>query len=188
MKRLIYLMIVLAMLGLLATGCAPDSGVGAIVPPYIDTGIDPDSWATVPAGEFPYGQQDHMTVIDYDYEIMVTDVTNQQYADFLNEALAAGEIGVGEVEVEFGESVAIVEGVFGYYPGDPFHGYEHEFEIKAGDKLYIPLHEEGLRMTFDSQTFTAIPEYANHPVTMVSWFGADAYAEFYGWRIPTDIE
>ena len=188
MKRLIYLMIVLAMLGLLATGCAPDSGVGAIVPPYIDTGIDPDSWATVPAGEFPYGQQDHMTVIDYDYEIMITDVTNQQYADFLNEALAAGEIGVGEVEVEFGESVAIVEGVFGYYPGDPFHGYEHEFEIKAGDKLYIPLHEEGLRMTFDSQTFTAIPEYANHPVTMVSWFGADAYAEFHGWRIPTDIE
>ncbi|MBU8913394.1 MAG: formylglycine-generating enzyme family protein [Spirochaetales bacterium] len=188
MKRLIYLAIVVAMLGMLAISCTPDATVGAITPPYIDTGVDPDSWAVVPAGEFPYGQHDHMTMIDYDYEIMVTDVTNAQYAAFLNEALAAGEIGMGEVVVEDGESVTTIEGVYGYHPGDPFDNYDHEYEIKAEDKLYIPLDEEGLRLTFDGQTFAAIPEYANHPATMVTWFGANAYAEFYGWRITSDME
>ncbi len=87
-----------------------------------------------------------------------------------------------------GESVRVQEGVSGYYPGDPFHGYEHEEEIRAGDKLHVPLTEEGLRLTFDGETFSAIPEYANHPMTMVTWFGAQAYCEFYGWRLPTEIE
>ena len=67
----------------------------------------------------------------------------------------------------------------GHYPGDPFDGYEHEEEITAGDKLYIPLEEAGLRLTFDGEQFASIPEYANHPMTMVSWFGANAYCEFY---------
>jgi len=185
MKRIIFFFVLLT---LLVTGCTSTSSVGAIVPPYIDTGVDPDSWAIVPQGEFPYGQHDHMTTVEYDYEIMVTDVTNQQYADFLNEALAAGELSVGEVEVEGGEAVWVVEGVFGHYPGDPFQGYKHEEEIKAGDKVYIPLDEEGLRLALDDASFSAIDEYANHPMTMVSWFGANAYCQYYDWRLPSDLE
>ena len=74
--------------------------------------------------------------MDYDYEIMITDVTNEQYARYLNEALAAGVIRIGEVEIEAGETVWVQDGVAGYYPGEPFDGYEHEEEIKPGDKLY----------------------------------------------------
>jgi len=185
MKRALFFLMLIV---LLLAACAPAPNVGAITPPYIDTGIDPDAWARVPAGEFPYGQHDHMTMVDYDYEIMVTDVTNAQYADYLNAALAAGAIRIGEVEEEAGEVVTVYKGVAGYYPGDPFQEYKHEEQIRAGDHLYVPLDKAGLRLTFDGQTFTAIPEYANHPMTMVTWFGANAYCEFNDARLPTEID
>jgi formylglycine-generating enzyme required for sulfatase activity len=172
----------------LAAACGATPEVGAAAPPYLDTGIDPNSWAAVPAGEFPLGQHDHMTMVDYDYQIMVTDVTNQQYADFLNDALEAGVLEVGDVEVEAGENVRLVNGVFGYYPGDPFDGFKHEEVISSGDKLYVPLGEDGLRLVYDGVNFAPIPEYANHPMTMVSWFGADAYCQYYGWRLPGEVE
>lgn len=186
MKRA-YLL--LATLFLLAAGCSPEADIGAIKPPYIETGVDPDSWAIVPAGEFPYGQHDRPTLVDYDYEIMVTDVTNRQYAEYLNEALAENTVQIGVVEVETGGVVEAHEGVYAYYPGDPFHGYDHEEEIKAGDVLYVPF-EEGLRLIFDKENerFSSIPEYENHPVTMVSWFGANAYCQHYGWRLPTEVQ
>ena len=38
------------------------------------------------------GQFNHPTNVDYDYQIMVTPVTNQQYADYLNQALKAGTV------------------------------------------------------------------------------------------------
>jgi formylglycine-generating enzyme len=185
MKRALFTIIVIA---LLATACGPAPNIGAITPPFIDTGIDPETWALIPVGEFPYGQHEHMTMVDYDYEIMVTPVTNEQFANYLNEALASGAIRLGEVEVETGDEIWIEEGVAGFYPGDPFDGYKHEEEIKAGDKLHMPLNEDGLRLTFDGETFSAIHEYSNHPVTMVTWFGAEAYCEYYGWQLPGEIE
>jgi len=185
MKRF-WLVLIPLLLILAACGSAPN--VGAITPPYVDTGVDPESWAVVPAGDFPFGQHDHLTAVDYDYEIMITPVTNAQYARYLNEALAAGVIRIGEVEIEAGETVWVEEGVAGYYPGEPYDGYKHEEEIKPGDKLFMPLQAEGLRLTYDGQQFAAIPEYRNHPMTMVSWFGANAYCTFYDGRLPSEIE
>ena len=185
MKRVIFSLILVI---LLAASCGPAPNVSAITPPYVDTGIDPESWATIPAGDFPYGQHDHMTMVDYDYQIMVTDVTVEQYATYLNQAIASGDVSIGEFELEAGETIWTEEGAGGFYEGDPFDGYKHEEEIKAGDKLYVPLHDSGLRLTFDGQTFSAIPEYANHPMTLVTWFGANAYCEYYDWDLPTEME
>ena len=184
MKRAIFSLIFLA---LIATACQAAPSLGAITPPYIETGIDSDSWATIPAGEFPEGSESHMTMIDYDYEMMVTDVTVEQYANFLTEAVASGDATVGEFELEAGEAVWTEEGVAGYYSGDPFQGHKHEEEVKAGDHLYISF-VEGLRLTHDGNTFTTISEYANHPMTMVSWFGANAYCEYYGYHLPLELE
>jgi formylglycine-generating enzyme required for sulfatase activity len=185
MKRVIFSLILVI---LLATACGPAPSVSAITPPYVDTGIDPESWATIPAADFPYGQHDHMTMVDYDYQIMVTDVTVEQYVTYLNQAIASGDVSIGEFELEAGETIWTEEGAGGFYEGDPFDGYKHEEEIKAGDKLYLPLHDTGLRLTFDGQTFSAIPEYANHPMTLVTWFGANAYCEHYDWALPTEME
>jgi formylglycine-generating enzyme len=91
--------------------------------------------------------------------------------------------------MEAGEVVTRQDGVHRFYSAQPFHGYEHEQGIKAGDKLLLPF-EEGSSLVFeaDSQTFSAIPAYAKHPMTMVTWFGADSYCQYYGWRLPSEIE
>ena len=172
MKRLFYFPILFS---LLLTACGTDA-VTPTTPPLIDTGVDPDSWAVVEAGEFLMGLHEHETNVDYNYEIMVTDVTKTQYADYLNQAVADGSVKVREDQV------------VGYYPGDEFHGYEHELEIKAGDWLYIPLNDPGIRLDFDGGTFSPQAGYDNHPMTMVTWFGAKAYCEHFGYRLPSEIE
>ena len=168
-------LIFLVLLVIFLASCAP-SEVQTTPPPGIDPGIDPDSWALIPAGEFLMGLHEHETILDYNYEIMVTDVTNLQFANYLNEALTAGTIKID------GDQIV------GYYPGDDFNAYEHEEEIKAGDWLHIPLNDPGLRLDFDGATFSPQDGYANHPMTMVTWFGAKAYCEYFDYRLPTEIE
>ena len=165
-------LIFLVLMVLFLASCAP-SGVQTTPPPSIDPGIDTYSWALIPAGEFLMGLHEHGTNLDYNYEIMVTDVTNLQFANYLNEALAAGTIKI------------VGDQIVGYYPGDEFNAYEHEEEIQAGDWLHVPLDDPGLRLEFDAGAFTPQPGYENHPMTMVTWFGAKAYCEFFDWRLPT---
>jgi len=138
--------------------------------------VDPESWVLVPAGEFLAGQFNEEVLLDYDYQLMVTEVTNQQFADYLNEAIEAGAIKI------------VDEQVVGYYPGDEFRGYRHEVEISAGDWLYFPIEADGLRVIFDGEQFVVREGYENHPATNVTWFGAQAFCEYYGWRLPTDHE
>ncbi len=81
--------------------------------------------AAVPSGDFLKGQHEHETEVSYDYEIMVTNVTNEQFASYLNDALADGSI------KREGDEIV------GYYPGDEFDGFRHEEEIAAGDYLHL---------------------------------------------------
>jgi len=163
----------LVLFAALLASCAPvdlDSPL-----PAADTGVDPTSWAQVPAGEFYFGQHDEIESTDA-YEIMVTDVTAQQYADFLNAAIADGTVKVD------GDSV------LGYYPGDEFRGVKHELEIKAGDWEYIPLADASQRVRYDGTRFTVQDGYENHPMTMVTWFGAWGYCQYYDTSLPTEVQ
>ncbi len=145
-------------------------------PPVFDTGVDPEAWAVIPAGEFMQGQFNKEVNLDHSFEMMVTPVTTTQFADYLNEALAAGYIKINGNQVE------------GYYPGDTFRGGRHEEEIKEGYYIHIPIDDPFLRLAYDGQKFTSKTGWENHPMTMVSWFGARAYCEYYDWRLPTELE
>jgi formylglycine-generating enzyme required for sulfatase activity len=170
MRRLLPLLAI----GLLLPACRPVD-LNAPLPTY-ETGVDPQAWALVPAGAFLSGQHNDPVTLDYDYEIMVTDVTVSQYTSYLNEALADGALRID------GEQIV------GFYAGDKFHGVKHEVEIAAAEYLFVPLDDPAARYTFDGTAVAARPGYENHPMTLVSWFGARGYCEFYGGRLPTELE
>ena len=171
MKRLF---LSLSLIAVLLTACQPVD-LNAPMPIY-ETGIDPDTWAQIPAGEFYFGQHEDVESTAA-YEIMITDVTTAQYADFLNAALADGYVKLD------GEQIV------GFYPGDEFHGVKHEERIEAGDWLFIPLDDPSQRIEFTNKiTFGAKEGYENHPMTTVTWFGAWGYCKYYGWHLPTEME
>jgi formylglycine-generating enzyme required for sulfatase activity len=163
----------LSLLALLLASCTPVD-LNAPMPTF-ETGIDSNAWAQIPAGEFYFGQHDEIQITDA-YEIMVTDVTAAQYADFLNVALADGTVKTD------GEKIV------GFYPGDEFRRVKHEEKIEAGDWLFIPLNDPSQRVKFDGSTFIIQTGYENHPMTMVSWFGAWGYCKYYESRLPTELE
>ena len=142
---------------------------------YVDTGVDPDTWITIPSGDFNFGQHNHVKTT-VEFEIMATHVTNKQYANFLNEAIAQKAIYVK------------TDTVWGFHPGDPFDEYLHELEIPAGDYPLVPINVTGLRLNYVDGKFSPKSGYGNHPMVEVSWFGANAYAQFYGYRLPLEIE
>lgn len=159
---------------ILLAGCA--APVQPASTPVIDTGVDAKAWALVPAGPFLYGLHEEETAIDYDYEMMVTPVTNEQYAAYLNAALADGTLKIA------------ADRVVGYYPGDPFSGKKHEEPVAAGDWPYFPLNAPGSRIAYQNGIFAALPGYENHPAVMVTWFGALGYCEAQGGRLPSERE
>jgi len=170
MKRIILPLILLA---ILLASCAPVNLNASI--PIFGTGIDPNAWAEIPAGEFHFGQQEEIETTEA-YEIMVTDVTTAQYVGFLNESLPKGYVKVSS------------DRIVGFYPGDKFHGVKHEEEIKAGNWIYLPLIDPSQHIKFDGTTFTVQSGYENHPMTMVTWFGAWGYCKYYDYRLPTEME
>lgn len=171
MKRAFWALMLLA--ALLAS-CAPVD-LNAPVPTY-DTGVDPNAWATVPAGSFLAGQDARPTMMDHAYQIMVTDVTVSQYVDYLNQAIADGALKVDG------------ERIVGFYPGDPFGGAKHELEISAKEYVFVPTNDPASRFQYEGNRFTAMPGYENHPMTNVSWFGAWGYCGHYGDRLPSELE
>ncbi len=162
------------LLGMLLAACG-SVDLDAPIPVY-DTKVDPNEWVVVPAGKFLSGQFNDPVMIDYDYEIMVTDVTVTQYIDFLNTSLVDGPIEIMD------EQIVI------FYPGDEFHGARHEVEIAAGEYIVVPLDDPASRFAFEGDTFQVKDGYENHPMTNVSWFGARAYCRINHWRLPTEME
>ncbi len=61
-------------------------------------------------------------------------------------------------------------------------------KIDAGYYPHLPLEDVASRINFKDNMFQVKDGYENHPVTMVTWFGAKAYADFYGFRLPSQLE
>jgi len=157
---------------------ACSSAQAPAAPSQFDTRVDPETWAIVPAGEFLFGEHDARVKIDYAYEVMVTGVTNAQYARYLNKAITDGKVRITNNQV------------VGAYPGDKFTGRRHEQKMEAGDKLHMPIGDKDSRLVYDGtqQRFSVKAGYENHPVVAITWLGAKAYCDYFGWRLPTEVE
>ena len=130
--------------------------------------VNESDWVLVEKGEFISGLNENENEVLYDYEIMVTEVTYAQYAVYLNFALKENIIEVKDGLIK------------GFYKGDAFHKKRHEFEILEGNYIYYDLNGVKCRMIYDEGIFSVRKGYEIFPVAYVSWFGANAYAEYYG--------
>ncbi|KKL82901.1 hypothetical protein LCGC14_1980120, partial [marine sediment metagenome] len=103
------------------------------------------------------------------------ETTNAQYCQFLNEALDSNDIMVGVDNIVYGAD--------GSNGGADFVG-EIYFDTYAADS--------DSQITYDGGVFSVRIRDANdmsdHPAVEVSWHGATAFCNYYGYRLPTEWE
>ena len=101
----------------------------------------------------------------------VYETTNDDYVQFLNAALASGDITVS------GNDVLGASGPYAgqlYYDGDG-----------SGIANYGATNGGAARIHYSSGAFVVDEGFENHPVTYVSWYGATAFSDYYGYYLPT---
>jgi formylglycine-generating enzyme required for sulfatase activity len=107
-------------------------------------------------------------------EMSKYETTNAQYCEFLNAALASGDITVVS---------NVVKGAIGSNSGEDFEG-----------KIYFATYEasDSSQITYSGETFSVRSrdgyDMSNHPVVIVSWYGATAFCNYYGYHLPTEWE
>ena len=110
----------------------------------------------------------------FDGQMSKYETTNAQYCQFLNAALASGDIMIHNSRVL---------GASGSNSGADFI-----------ERLYYNLAGPGddyggaARINYTGSSFTVDSGFANHPVTYVSWYGATAFCNYYSYRLPTKWE
>jgi len=107
------------------------------------------------------------------------ETTNAQYCQFLNAALATGDITV------IGNDVV---GANGSNTGADFAG-EYYYNLAGPGYTYNDATNGGAaRINYTGNAFTFDAGFESHPVPYVSWYGATAFCNYYGWRLPTEWE
>jgi len=105
-------------------------------------------------------------------EMSKYETTNDQYCQFLNTALASGDITVSSNRVY---------GANGSNGGADFVG---QWYYDTSDySSYSPITWNGTSFSVRSRDGYYM---GNHPVLRVSWYGSTAFADYYGWRLPTE--
>ena len=107
-------------------------------------------------------------------EMAKYETTNAQYCQFLNAALASGDITVSNNHVY---------GANGSNSGADFVG--KRYFNTSNNTTYSQITWNGTSFSVRSRDGY---DMSNHPVVMVSWYGATAFCNYYGLRLPTEWE
>ena len=110
------------------------------------------------------------------FSIDRTEVTNSQFAEFLN-ALPVKPSGTA-----LGGKVAP------HNIPKPFHPVLLEFSSRPSPYTLIDLDDEDARIGVRDGRFAPNPGHDEHPVTEVTWAGAAAYCRWRGARLPSEAE
>ena len=102
------------------------------------------------------------------FEMSITEVTNVQYTVYLLKVLALGSITISDNKVI---------GTGGQYDGQLY--LEMNFEHDTDNKCWI---------SFSNGYFIVASGKENWPVVAVTYYGAIAFAEYYGFDLPTEEE
>jgi hypothetical protein len=107
------------------------------------------------------------------------ETTNAQYCQFLNAALASGDVVVDSNYVRGADGSNSGVDYIGeaYYKFDG-RGYTRD-EITRGGAS---------RINYSGGVFTVDSGFDDHPVTYISWYGSGAFCNYYGYRLPTEWE
>ncbi|MBN1292002.1 MAG: formylglycine-generating enzyme family protein [Candidatus Latescibacteria bacterium] len=132
------------------------------------------TFVTIPGGTFkmgniendPDGYSDEKPVHSVTlsgFDMSTTEVTNAQYAVYLNEALASGDITA---------TISSVTGKTGDYSG----------------REYLDLDDSACEISYSNSRFSIDYGKEDRPVIEVTWYGSKAFALYYGLDLPTESE
>jgi formylglycine-generating enzyme required for sulfatase activity len=107
------------------------------------------------------------------------ETTNSQYCQFLNAAKATGDINVSDTNVY---------GADGNNGGEDFVGQVYYNLAGQGESYNGATNGGAARIHYSGGVFSVDSGFENHPVTYVSWYGATAFCNYYGYRLPTHWE
>jgi hypothetical protein len=102
------------------------------------------------------------------------ETTNAQYCQYLNAAKASNQITVYNSYV-YATSDTGLSQLYYYLEG-------------SGDTYNGATNGGAARINYAGSSFTVDSGFENHPVTYVSWYGATAFCNYYGYRLPTEWE
>ncbi len=104
-----------------------------------------------------------------EFDMSTTEITNAQYAVYLNEALALGNIDIFTGDV-YGNTDDWFRELY----------IEIGYVYNSSNKCWI---QHGT-----NKAFTVTTGKENWPVIAVTWYGAKAFAQYYGFDLPTEAE
>ena len=133
------------------------------------------TWNYIPSSRFTWSSDNQEENIDYDYWILKYKVTNLQFIEFLNAQPNAS------LQLTSG-------GIYGHYIPDStdtiFDEDDYLFYQFIDSTSY---YNYGL-IKWEVDKYVVDEVYNNHPVVNVTWFGANAFANYYNYELPDEYE
>ena len=103
-------------------------------------------------------------------EMSKNEISNVQYCEFLNAA-------------------SVIVNGNNVYASDDIGYTEPYYDLAGpGSSILGATNGGAARINESGGSFTVDSGFENHPVTYVSWYGANAFCNYYGYRLPTEWE
>ena len=145
------------------------------------TAVELKDFVRIPAGTFLMGspedepgrdsdEKQHWVTLSKDFYMSKYQVTNAQYAAFLNAKHAEGVLEYG-VAYPFKDAAYLTGST-----GEPL--------VRDCNSMS----KWGITRNSSDGTWSPVSGYENHPVIYVTWYGAKAYADYYGYSLPTEAQ